>query len=96
MPRSALSATTATGTVPGPDTVWTVEGNQTLTPATPVTLTYTNDKGLTFKRTISIDRDYMFTVSDTVRMLARRRLAVQLRPRHALRQADDRQHLCAA
>ena len=28
---------------------------QTLTPSTPVTLTYTNDKGLTFKRTFSVD-----------------------------------------
>ncbi|MDX8480288.1 membrane protein insertase YidC [Mesorhizobium sp. VK24D] len=55
-----------TGTVPGADTVWTVDGNPTLTPTTPVTLTYTNDKGLTFKRTISVDNDYMFTVSDTV------------------------------
>ncbi|RWL14540.1 MAG: membrane protein insertase YidC [Mesorhizobium sp.] len=55
-----------TGTVPGPETVWTVDGNATLTPATPVTLTFTNDKGLTFKRTFSVDGDYMFTVSDTV------------------------------
>jgi YidC/Oxa1 family membrane protein insertase len=55
-----------TGAVPGPDTVWTPEGNQTLTPSTPVTLVWTNDKGLTFKRTISVDADYMFTVSDTV------------------------------
>ncbi|MDX8444748.1 membrane protein insertase YidC [Mesorhizobium captivum] len=55
-----------TGTVPGADTVWSVDGNPTLTPSTPVTLTYTNDKGLTFKRTISVDNDYMFTVSDTV------------------------------
>lgn len=56
----------ATGAVPGADTVWTVEGKPELTPSTPVTLTYTNDKGLTFKRTISVDSDYMFTVSDTV------------------------------
>ncbi|RWC03468.1 membrane protein insertase YidC [Mesorhizobium sp.] len=55
-----------TGTVPGPETVWTVDGNATLTPATPVTLTFTNDKGLTFKRTFSVDGDYMFTVADTV------------------------------
>lgn len=55
-----------TGTVPGPETVWSVDGNATLTPATPVTLTFTNDKGLTFKRTISVDNDYMFTVSDAV------------------------------
>lgn len=56
----------ATGAVPGPDTLWTVEGNPTLTPTTPITLTYVNDKGLTFKRTIAVDQDYMFTVSDTV------------------------------
>jgi YidC/Oxa1 family membrane protein insertase len=56
----------ATGAVPGPDTVWTAEANATLTPATPVTLTYVNDKGLTFKRAIAVDQDYMFTVTDTV------------------------------
>ena len=56
----------ATGKVPSPDTVWTVDGNATLTPTTPVTLAYTNDKGLTFKRTISVDANYMFKVSDTV------------------------------
>ncbi|TJW45559.1 MAG: membrane protein insertase YidC [Mesorhizobium sp.] len=55
-----------TGTVPGPETVWSVDGNATLTPATPVTLTYANDKGLAFKRTFSVDSQYMFTVSDTV------------------------------
>jgi YidC/Oxa1 family membrane protein insertase len=54
------------GAMPGADTVWTVEGNQTLTPTTPVTLVFTNDKGLTFKRTIAVDSNYMFTVSDTV------------------------------
>ena len=52
--------------MPGPATVWSVEGEQTLTPATPVTLTYTNDKGLTFTRTIAVDNNYMFTVSDAV------------------------------
>jgi YidC/Oxa1 family membrane protein insertase len=56
----------ATGAVPGADTVWTVEGTPTLTPSAPVTLTYTNDKGLTFKRAIAVDADYMFTVTDTV------------------------------
>ncbi|HTV67099.1 MAG TPA: membrane protein insertase YidC [Rhizobiaceae bacterium] len=56
----------ATGAVPGPDTVWTADANATLTPSTPVTLTFTNDKGLTFKRVIAVDDNYMFTVSDTV------------------------------
>ena len=31
-----------------------------------MTLTFTNDKGLTFRRTISVDHNYMFTVADTV------------------------------
>ncbi len=55
-----------TGAVPGPETVWSVDGNATLTPATPVTLSFTNDRGLVFKRTYSVDANYMFTVSDTV------------------------------
>ncbi|CUW45431.1 putative inner membrane protein translocase component YidC [Brucella vulpis] len=56
----------ATGAVPSPNTVWVVEGNNKLTPSTPVTLTYTNDKNLTFKRVISVDDAYMFTVDDTI------------------------------
>ncbi|MEO3384658.1 membrane protein insertase YidC [Mesorhizobium sp. CAU 1741] len=54
------------GAVPSWDTQWTVEGEQTLTPSTPVTLTFTNENGLTFTRTIAIDNDYMFTFSDAV------------------------------
>jgi len=54
------------GTLPGAETTWTVDGNATLTPTTPVVLTFTNDRGLTFRRTIAVDQQYMFTVSDTV------------------------------
>ena len=61
-----FAGTPDAGTLPGPETVWRVEGNAKLTPASPVTLTFTNDKGLTFKRTIAVDDNYMFTVSDTV------------------------------
>ena len=56
----------ATGAVPGPDTVWEAPANAVLTPKSPVTLTYTNDKGLTFSRTLSVDDRYMFSFSDTV------------------------------
>ncbi|MEP1517456.1 MAG: membrane protein insertase YidC [Nitratireductor sp.] len=56
----------ASGQVPSYDTVWTVSGNTKLTPQTPVVLTFTNEKGLTFKRTIAVDADYMFTLSDTI------------------------------
>ena len=52
--------------LPTPNSVWTVEGNPTLTPSSPVTLTFTGSTGLVFKRTISVDADYMFTVTDTV------------------------------
>ena len=61
-----FSGNAATGDVPGPDTVWTADAGAKLTPTTPVGLTYVNSSGLTFKRTISVDPNYMFTVSDTV------------------------------
>jgi YidC/Oxa1 family membrane protein insertase len=54
------------GQVPGPNTVWTAPEGATLTEASPVTLTYTNDAGLTFTRKISVDEHYMFTVEDTI------------------------------
>ncbi|RDJ15914.1 membrane protein insertase YidC [Rhizobium grahamii] len=56
----------ATGSVPGPSTVWTAPEGAKLTETTPVTLTYTNDKGITFARTISVDEHYMFTITDKV------------------------------
>ena len=58
--------TAETGAVPGPDTVWTVEGEPVLTPSTPVTLTFTNERGLTFRRTIAVDQDYLFTFTDEI------------------------------
>ncbi|MFN3441833.1 MAG: membrane protein insertase YidC, partial [Rhizobium rosettiformans] len=54
------------GAVPGPNTVWTAPEGATLTETTPVKLTYTNEAGLTFNRTISVDEHYMFTVEDTI------------------------------
>ncbi len=52
--------------VPGPDTMWTVESGETLTPATPVTLRWDNGDGLIFRRTISVDDNYMFSVKQSV------------------------------
>ncbi|MBB5575123.1 MULTISPECIES: membrane protein insertase YidC [Rhizobium] len=54
------------GTVPGPSTVWTLASGDKLTEKTPVTLSYTNDKGVTFTRTISVDERYMFTITDKI------------------------------
>jgi len=56
----------ATGTVPGPTTVWRVKSGDKLTTATPVVLTFTNDKGVVFDRTISIDEHFMFQVTDAI------------------------------
>lgn len=55
------------GAVPGPQTVWTQSAGTTLTPTTPVTLSFTNEKGVVFERTVSIDDHFMFTVTDAVR-----------------------------
>src|SRR5271163_4704775 len=52
--------------VPEPQTRWTASGGP-LTPANPVTLTWDNGQGLVFTRTLSVDKNYMFTVRDSVR-----------------------------
>ncbi len=52
--------------MPKDDTVWTLASGSTLTPQSPVVLTYDNGAGLKFTRTISVDDKYMFTVADTV------------------------------
>jgi YidC/Oxa1 family membrane protein insertase len=46
---------------------WTVAEGARLTPETPVTLTLAAAEGVTIERTISIDQNYMFTITDVVR-----------------------------
>ncbi|MBO0766693.1 MAG: membrane protein insertase YidC, partial [Hyphomicrobiaceae bacterium] len=52
--------------MPDRNTLWRVEKGGPLTPDGPVTLAWDNGKGLLFRRTISVDPDYLFTVSDEV------------------------------
>ncbi len=52
--------------VPSDVTEWTAPEGATLTPETPVTLTWENGSGLTFRRTVSVDADYMFDIEQTV------------------------------
>ena len=52
--------------VPGPATEWQVESGSELTEATPVTLVWDNGAGLVFRRTISVDENYMFDVTQSV------------------------------
>lgn len=52
--------------VPGANTLWTLEHGETLTPETPVTLKWDNGKGLTFRRTITVDENFLFTITQSV------------------------------
>jgi len=53
-------------TVPGPDTLWSLESGEKLTPETPVTLAWNNGQGQTFRTTISIDDKFMFSFAQSL------------------------------
>jgi YidC/Oxa1 family membrane protein insertase len=61
-----VGASGSTVRLPDQNTMWQQEGSNSLTPTTPVVLKYENGDGLTFRRTISIDERYLFTVKDDV------------------------------
>ena len=52
--------------VPTSNTPWDVESGDTLTPNSPITLSWDNGSGLIFRRTIEIDENYMFEVTQSV------------------------------
>ncbi len=52
--------------VPGPDTVWSLESGEILTPDSPVTLAWDNGAGQIFRTTISVDDAFMFTFDQSV------------------------------
>ncbi len=52
--------------VPGPDTPWTLAQGETLGVDSPISLTWDNGAGQTFGRTISVDNNYMFTLTQSV------------------------------
>jgi YidC/Oxa1 family membrane protein insertase len=61
-----VPAAGSTVRLPDQNTIWEQEGSGELTPSTPVTLKYDNGDGLSFRRTISIDDRYLFTIKDEV------------------------------
>jgi len=61
-----VGASGSTVRLPDQTTMWQQEGSNSLTPTTPVVLKYDNGDGLTFRRTISIDERYLFTLKDDV------------------------------
>lgn len=52
--------------VPGAATPWEVESGETLAPGSPVVLRWDNGEGLTFRRQMAVDEDFMFTVTQEV------------------------------
>lgn len=52
--------------VPDGKTQWSISGNDMLTPGAPVTLIWNNGQGLSFEKTISLDEEYGFTLTQNV------------------------------
>jgi YidC/Oxa1 family membrane protein insertase len=52
--------------LPAADTLWQQEGTGTLSVDHPVTLVYDNGEGLMFRRRISVDDKYLFSIKDSV------------------------------
>jgi YidC/Oxa1 family membrane protein insertase len=53
--------------VPNAKTEWKIAAGGTLSPGKPVTLQWSNGKGLDFTRTIDVDDDFLFTITDGVK-----------------------------
>lgn len=56
----------ANDAVPTPQTLWTAPEGATLTPETPLALSWDNGAGLVFSKTIAVDEDFMFSVTQSV------------------------------
>jgi YidC/Oxa1 family membrane protein insertase len=53
-------------TAPASDAVWTLASGSILTPTTPIALTFDNGQGQAFRMDISVDKDYLFTIKQSV------------------------------
>ena len=51
--------------LPNSKSIW-ISNENTMTPENSITLTWDNQEGIIFKRTVSIDNEYMFTIKQTV------------------------------
>ncbi|MFN3662952.1 membrane protein insertase YidC [Yoonia sp.] len=73
--------------VPGPDTTWSVESGDVLTPTTPVTLVWDNGAGQIFRNEISVDDRFMFSIAQSVENVGE--AAVAARPYGILRRHGE-------
>ena len=53
--------------VPGATTPWSVESGTQLSPGNPITLVWRNGEGLEFRRRMSVDDKYLFSITQSVR-----------------------------
>ncbi len=78
--------------LPDSKTLWQAETSGTLTPNNPVTLVWDNGQGLIFRRTISVDDNFMFTVDQNVQNTTGQAVALQpyaLVSRHSIPQGTS-------
>ena len=77
--------------VPNSQTIWKAQGAGTLTPSTPLTLEYDNGNGVIFRRMITVDEGYLFTVRQTVQNNSAKEITLypySLISRHELPQTE--------
>jgi YidC/Oxa1 family membrane protein insertase len=64
--QGVIAAAGQSAKLPDAKTVWSAPEGAVLAPDKPVTLTWDNSEGITFKREISITDDYVFTVKQMI------------------------------
>lgn len=65
-PYSASFGWVGAADMPDANSQWIQSGGSTLSPGHPITLSWDNGHGLVFTRLVSIDNQYMFTITDSV------------------------------
>ena len=51
---------------PNSKTIWNVEGNNKLTPSTPIKLTWTNNNNITFEKIVKLDEKFLFKIEQKI------------------------------
>lgn len=62
--------------LPNSQTIWTIVGNQKLSPSSPITLEWVNGQGIKFINSISLDDNYLFTIKQSIENNSGRKIAV--------------------
>ncbi len=52
--------------LPGPNTLWNIEGNNKLSPNNPIKLVWNNKQGIKFQKNIKIDNQFLFTINQKI------------------------------